>query len=86
MMKNPFGPQNDPGLYAYATLHKRMLKHVQDARINDQIFNVVQKTFEKALIGENIVLSAPEKKRMLAQIMKQVLSDMLSKLDDTSKS
>ena len=86
MMKNPFGPQNDPGLYAYANLHKRMLKHVQDARINDQIFNVVQKTFEKALIGENIVLSAPEKKRMLAQIMKQVLSDMLSKLDDTSKS
>ena len=63
-----------------------MLKHVQDARINDQIFNVVQKTFEKALIGENIVLSAPEKKRMLAQIMKQVLSDMLSKLDDNSKS
>ncbi len=86
MMKNPFGPQDDPGLYAYANLHKRMLKNVQDARINDQIFNVVQKTFEKALIGENIVLSAPEKKRMLAQIMKQVLNDMLSKLDENSKS
>ncbi len=85
-MKNPFGPQEDPGLYAYATLQKRMLKNVQDARINDQIFNVVQKTFEKALIGENIVLSAPEKKRMLAQIMKQVLTDMLSKMDDNSKS
>jgi hypothetical protein len=86
MMKNPFGPQQDPGLYAYVNLQKRMLKNVQEARVNDQIFNVLQKTFEEALKHEVIVLSAPEKKRMLAQIMKQVLTDMLSKLDDTSKS
>ena len=62
MMKNPFGPQNDPGLYAYANLHKRMLKHVQDARINDQIFNVVQKTFEKALIRRKYRALRPRKK------------------------
>jgi hypothetical protein len=86
MMKNPFDPQQDPGLYSYVNLQKRVLKSVKDARVNDQIFNVVQKTFEKALLGENILLSAPEKKRMLAQIMKQVLTDMLAKLDDTSKS
>jgi hypothetical protein len=86
MMKNPFGPQQDPGLYSYVHLQKRMLKNIQAARVNDQIFNVIQKTFEDALRHENIVLSAPEKKRMLAQIMKQVLTDMLSKLDDTSKS
>jgi hypothetical protein len=86
MMKNPFGPQEDPGLYSYANLQKRMLKNVQAAKIQDQIFNVVQKTFEKALIGENIVLSGPEKQRMLAQIMKQVLTDMLSRMDDNSKS
>ncbi len=81
-MKNPFGPQQDPGLYAYVNLQKRMLKNIQEARVNDQIFSVVQKAFEKALIGENILLSAPEKQRMLAQIMKQVLSDMLSRMDD----
>jgi hypothetical protein len=85
-MKNPFGPQQDPGLYSYVNLQKRMLKNVQAARVNDQIFNVIQKTFEEALKHENVVLSAPEKKRMLVQIMKQVLTDMLSKLDDTSKS
>ena len=85
-MKNPFGPQQDPGLYDYANLQKRMLKSVQDARVNDQIFSVVEKTFERSLLGHNIALSGPEKKRMLAQIMKQVLTDMLSKLDDTSKS
>ena len=86
MMKNPFGPQQDPGLYAYVNLQKRMLKNVQAAKVNDQIFNVIQKSFEDALKYENIVLSGPEKKRMLAQIMKQVLNDMLSKLDDNSKS
>jgi hypothetical protein len=86
MMNNPFGPQQDPGLYSYVNLHKRMLKNVQAARVNDQIFSVVQKTFEDALRNENIMLPSPEKKRMLAQIMKQVLTDMLSKLDDNSKS
>jgi len=86
MMKNPFGPQQDPGLYSYANLQKRMLKNVQAARVNDQIFSAVQKAFDEALKHENIPLSGPEKKRMLAQIMKQVLTDMLSKLDDISKS
>jgi hypothetical protein len=86
MMKNPFGPQQDPGLYSYVNLQKRMLKNVQAARVNDQIFNVIQKTFEEALRHETIVLSGPEKKRMLAQIIKQVLTDMLSKMDDNSKS
>ena len=86
MMKNPFGPQQDPGLYSYVNLQSRMLKNVQAARVDDQIFRAVQKAFEDALKHEVVVLSSPEKKRMLAQIMKQVLTDMLSRLDDTSKS
>jgi hypothetical protein len=86
MMNNPFGPQQDPGLYSYVNLQGRMLKKVQAARVNDQIFSAVQNAFEDALKKENIVLSSPEKKRMLAQIMKQVLTDMLSKLDLNSKS
>lgn len=85
-MKNPFGPQQDPGLYSYVNLQKRMLKNIQAARVNDQIFSVVQKAFEDALRSENIPLSSPEKQRMLAQIMKQVLTDMLSRMDDNSKS
>jgi len=84
-MKNPFGPQPDPGLYEYVNLQKRMLKTLQAARVNDQIFSTVQKIFEDALKKESVVLSPPEKQRMLAQIMKQVLTDMLSKLDDSPK-
>jgi hypothetical protein len=86
MMNNPFGPQQDPGLYAYANLQSRMLKNIKAARVNDQIFHVVQKAFEDALKRENIVLAPAEKQRMLAQVMKQVLSEMLSKLEENSRS
>jgi hypothetical protein len=87
MMKNPFGPSmENPGLYSYVNLQKRVLKTVQANRVNDQIFSVVQRAFEDALRSENVQLASPEKKRMLAQVMKQVLSDMLAKLDDSPAS
>ena len=79
-MKNPFGPEPE-SLSSYVNLKKRMLQHVQAAKVNDQIFEVVQKSFEDALKAENIVLSLPERKRMLSQILKSVLEDMIKKLD-----
>jgi len=84
-MKNPFGPEPDP-FPSYVNLQKRMLQHVQATKVNDQIFEVVQKSFEEALRFENIVLSLPERKRMLLQILKSVLQDMIKKLDDRSGS
>jgi len=79
-MLNPFDPQPDPR--SYLNLQKRMLQRVQAAKINDQIFEVVQKAFEDALKAEHIVLSRPEKKRLLSQILKLVLDEMIKKLDD----
>jgi hypothetical protein len=54
--------------------------------IDDQIFEVVQKAYEVALKEESIVLSRPERKRLLSQILKLVLDDMTKKLDDRSSS
>ncbi len=85
-MLNPFGPQREPGLSSYVNLKKRMLQKVQAAKVNDQIFQVVQNAFEAALGAENIVLSRPERKRLFAQILKSVLEDMVKKLDDRSSS
>ena len=79
-MKNPFGPEPE-SFYSYVNLKKRMLQHVQSAKVNDQIFQVVQKSFEDTLKLENIVLSLAERKRMLSQILKSVLEDMIKKLD-----
>ena len=85
MMQNPFGYQPDPGLYSYATLKKRLYKNVQAAGVNDEIFRAVQKAFEAALGKEVLPLARSERKRLLAQVMKQVLTDMLTKLDNNSK-
>jgi hypothetical protein len=82
-MKNPFGPDPE-SLPSYAGLKKRMLQHVKSSKVHDQIFQVVQNSFENALRHENIVLSRPERMRLFSQILKSVLEDMIKKLDDHS--
>ena len=81
-MLNPFGSQKVPG--SYVNLQKRMLQRVQSAKIDDQIFEVVKQAYEVALNEEGILLSRPERKRLLSQILKLVLEDMTRKLDDRS--
>jgi hypothetical protein len=81
-MLNPFGSQQDPG--SYVDLRKRMFQRVQYSMVNDRIFEVVKTAYEHALIRENVVLSRAEKDRMLSQIMKMVLKDILEKLDGHS--
>ena len=80
-MKNPFGPDPD-SFSSYVNLKQRMLQLVKGKRVYDQIFQVVQTAYEEALKTENIVLSRPEQKRMLAQIFRLMLEDMLKKLDE----
>lgn len=83
-MLNPFGPQREPSLSSHVNLKQRLLQNVQAASVNDQIFLVVQKAFEDALNKENIPLIRTERKRLFVQIMKQVLIDMVEKLDKSS--
>ena len=83
-MLNPFAPQPDPG--SYMDLRKRMFQHVQLLLVNDKIFDVVKNAYDHALISEDVVLSRAERDRMLSQIMKMVLEDILKKLDGRSSS
>jgi hypothetical protein len=78
-MQNPFGSQPDSG--SYIDLKKRMLERIQSFKVNDQIFEVIQVAYEDALKQEQIILSSPERKRMLSQILKSILEDMIRKLD-----
>jgi hypothetical protein len=84
-MLNPFGPQQDPSLNSYVNLQKRVLENVKATRINDQIFEIVQKAYEDALKMENVRLAQFEKKIMLAQITKEVLTDMIRRINDSYK-
>jgi len=65
-MLDPFGSQQYPG--SYVNLQKGMLQRVQSVNIDDQIFEVVQKAYEVALKEESIVLSRPERKRLLVRV------------------
>ena len=82
-MKNPFGPEKIPG--SYIGLKERMFKKVKSAKVNDQIFETVKQAYENALNEENVVLSRPERQRLLSQILRSILEDMLKKLDERSK-
>jgi len=76
-MKNPFGDQQVPG--SYHSLKERMYKKVS-ANVNEQILEILVKAYEDALNEENVVLSRPERKRLLSQIVKMVMDDMVQKL------
>ena len=82
-MKNPFGDQQVPG--SYHNLKERMYKKVS-AEVNEQIREIMVKAFENALNEENVVLSRAERKRLLSQITKMVLEEILKKFDGSSSS
>jgi hypothetical protein len=67
---------------SYFDLLKRVIQRMQSAKIDDQIFEAVQKAYQKELTFENVVLSRAERDRLLRQVMKVVLTDMLKKLDN----
>lgn len=81
-MKNPFGDQQMPG--SYHNLNERLYKKVS-AKVNDQILEVMIKAYENALSEENVVLSRPERKRLLSQIVIRVMEDISRKLERPSK-
>ena len=82
-MKNPFGDQQIPVPGSYHNLQERMSKKVS-ANVNEQILGILQKAYEDALYEENVVLSRPERKRLLSQIAKMVMDDVLKKLNRPS--
>jgi len=82
-MLNPFGSEPVPG--SYSNLHKRMRRKVQ-AQVGDHIVRLITEAYESALASENIVLSRPERKRLLGQLARLMLEDAIKKLDDDSAS
>jgi len=82
-MKNPFGDQQIPG--SYHNLKERMYKKVL-VNVNEPILDMFMKAYENALTEENVVLSRPERKRLLSQITKMVMEDILKKIDGGSSS
>ena len=76
-MLNP--PDSDQNAGSYVDLLKRMTQRVQQKKVDDQILEIVRQAFKAALDTENILLTKPEKVRLLRQVTTAVLTDMLEK-------
>jgi len=74
MVQTP-GPNNP-----YDQLKAEIYGQLQDNQIDDKVFTVVQKAYEDVLSSQNIVLSRTEKKRLLHDVLKDVLTEMLAKI------
>jgi hypothetical protein len=69
---------------SYFELRKRVLQHVQSAKVEDQILAIVRRAYDAALTSENLLLSRAENKRLLRQVMTAVLDGMLKQLGQDS--
>ena len=66
---------------SYAGVRGRVIKCLQTAGINDHVFELIQAAYNSALADEGLVLSAIEKRRMLADVLKSVLDEMNRRLE-----
>ena len=70
---------DDPQVY-YTELRKRMLQFLRSGQFSDQVFEILQTASINALGRENIVLSRPEKNRLLKEVMITALEELLAEL------
>jgi hypothetical protein len=80
-MFNPPNSDQNPG--SYVDLLKRITQCVRQAKVEDQILEIVQTIVEQELDQQKIVLSRPERVRLFRQVTETVLTDLLAKTEST---
>jgi len=68
---------------SYDDFLKLMTRRAQQNEVDNQILEILQQFFEKELGKEHMVLSRPERVRLLQQVTKAILTDVLGKIDST---
>jgi septation ring formation regulator EzrA len=76
MMQSSYGS-------SYDELIAQMQKHIRAQKINEEIFSLLQSAAGRALAAQNVVISQPEKTRVLQSVMNKVLSDLVKKIDQS---
>lgn len=76
MAQQPYNFSNDP----YKQLRERIRLRLKEEMINDKIFGLVQDAYTALLRTENVILSRPERNRLLRDVLKDVLTDMLAEI------
>jgi hypothetical protein len=65
-------------------LRKSAVRQLKKAKIQHQILEILDKSLNAVLSEESIILSRAERKRLLAQVTQDILSDMLQKLESAA--
>ena len=68
----------------YVDLQKKIVRRLKTAKIQHQVFEVLEKSFDAVLAEDGILLSRAERKRLLIRVTQNVLGDMLKKLESSS--
>jgi hypothetical protein len=78
-MFDPRGFQPDSG--SYIDLTRRITQGMKAAGVEAQIKATLRETLEGTLKAQQVILSRPERARLLNKISKGILADLLSSLD-----
>ena len=70
--------------HGYVDLQKQIVRRLKSEKIQRQIFEKLETTFDAVLADKNIIVSRVERKRLLTQVTRDVLEDMLKELDNSS--
>ena len=70
--------------HGYDDFQKRIVRRLKSEKIQHQILEKLATTFDAVLADENIIVSRTERKRLLTQVTRDILEDMLKKLDGSS--
>lgn len=63
-------------------IKERIYRQMQSSKVSKQIYMLGRDVFEQALASENILLSRPEKERLLRQVLEKIFKDLS---DDLAK-
>ena len=70
--------------HGYDDFQKRIVRRLKSEKIQHQILEKLATTFDAVLADENIIVSRTERKRLLTHVTRDILEDMLKKLDSSS--
>ncbi len=70
--------------HGYVDLQKQIVRRLYSAKIPHQLMEKLATSFDAVLADENIIVSRVERQRLLTQVTRDVLEDMLKKLDSSS--
>jgi len=70
--------------HGYVDLQKKIVRRLKSEKLQHQIFEKLETSFDAVLADENIIVSRVERKRLLTRVTRDVFEDMLKQLDSRS--